>query len=114
MLPRRCEIVGRDYINPTCNRNHCRSANAHFAEAVDEGLALGCETGNAQELAEVMAGLCDDPELRDEMSRKADIVRKVDDCAEHIEQIYDLALAHAEAVGIPPEPPGVSLVIPRV
>ncbi len=84
---------------------------AGLAEAVDEGLALGCEVGNARQLAEVMARLCDDPELRDEMSRKAHLVRKVDDCAEHIEQIYDLARARARESPPLSEAPGVSLVI---
>ncbi len=66
---------------------------AGLAEAVDEGLALGCEPDDARQLAEVIARVCDDDDLRDAMSRKAHLVRAVADCADQIEQIYRDVLA---------------------
>ncbi len=65
---------------------------AGLAEAVDEGLALGCEPDDARQLAEVIARVCDDDDLRDAMSRKAHLVRAVADCADQIEQIYRAVL----------------------
>ncbi len=66
---------------------------AGLAEAVTEGLALGCEAGNAEQLAEVIARVCDDEALRSAMTRKAHLVRDVMDCAGQIEEIYSSVLA---------------------
>ncbi len=74
---------------------------AGLAEAVDEGLALGCAAGDARQLAVLLERLCDDPELRDRMSRKAELVRGISECAAQIESIYRTVL-----------PPEVTLFIP--
>ena len=86
-----------------------------LAQAVADGLALGCEPGNAEELAERIARLCDDEDLRDEMSRKAHLVDDMEQCATAIEAVYRKALG----VDGPPAPVAdfrstcdVSLVVP--
>lgn len=59
-----------------------------LAEAVEDGMALGFEAGNASDLAAAIARLCDDPDLRDAMSRKAHLVHDVARCAAEVEAIY--------------------------
>ncbi len=92
-----------------------------LAEAVEEGLALGFEAGNAEELAAAIARLCDDQDLRDEMSRKAHLVRDVEQCAADTDEVYRAALDRAADRATVPAPgpaarvetaPSVSLVIP--
>ena len=65
---------------------------AGLAEAVDEGLALGFDAGNAAQLAEVIAQLCDNEDLRDEMTRKAHLVRDINDCVDQIHEVYQTVL----------------------
>lgn len=74
---------------------------AGLTEAVDEGLALGCEAGNVRQLADAIARVCDDEDLRDELTRKAHIVRGVMDCAENIQSIYREVMPPRVTVFIP-------------
>lgn len=64
---------------------------AGLSEAVAQGLAVGSEPGDAAALARTIARLCDDADLRDQMSRKAHLVRDTVECAREIEEIYRLA-----------------------
>ncbi len=86
-------------------------------EAVSQGLVVGCPVGDARELAGVIRRLCDDEELRDEMSRKAHLVHDIAQCAAEIEEVYQGVLADgrsrgAETTVTTPAGPGVSLFIP--
>ncbi len=98
-----------------------------LGEAIEEGLVLGCEAGNAEELAAVIARLCDDEDLRDEMSRKGHLVRDMTRCAAEIDEVYRTVVDESTAPDpkarvevAAPEPvvtaagggPAVSLVIP--
>ena len=66
-------------------------------EAVEDGLALGFEAGNAADLSARLAALIDDEKLRDEYSRKADLVRDMEDCAEETVSFYESLLASTRA-----------------
>ena len=77
---------------------------AGLGEAVEQGLALGFEPGNAEELAEVMERLLDDPDLRDRMSRQAHKVRDVIDCANEITEVYRALLPESAEPALPTSP----------
>ena len=96
---------------------------AGLAEAVDEGLVLGFEAGSGEDLAQAIARVCDEADLRNELTRKAHLVRDMEACAAEIEEVYHEArAASAKAVSSPspvasvpgPESSGplVSLVLP--
>ncbi len=59
-----------------------------LADAVEDGIALGCDPGDAAQLAELIERLCRDEALRDAMSRKAHLVPGIEQCSERIEEIY--------------------------
>ncbi|MFQ5503380.1 MAG: glycosyltransferase family 4 protein [Planctomycetota bacterium] len=65
-----------------------------ITEAVDQGMALGFEAGNAKDLARVLRQLLEDDALRDRMSRRADLVRDMSSCVEETEKLYQVALEH--------------------
>lgn len=66
-------------------------------DAVESGLALGFEPGNAEALADVLRSLVDDPDLRDAMSRRGDRVRDLAECAAETEAWYQRVLERAGA-----------------
>ncbi len=66
-------------------------------DAVDDGLALGFEAGNAEDLARVLRRLQEDEELRDSMSRKAGLVRDLESCTEETLGHYERCIAEARS-----------------
>ncbi|MFQ5507252.1 MAG: glycosyltransferase, partial [Planctomycetota bacterium] len=64
------------------------STLGELGEAVEEGLCLGFEAGNPEDLADKLRLLIGDEALRDEMSRKAGLVRSIESCVDETEEIY--------------------------
>ncbi len=64
-------------------------------EAVEQGLALGFEAGNAGDLARVLERLCGDRELRREMAGKGGLVRSIEECAAETCALYEELRARA-------------------
>ena len=58
-------------------------------EAVEQGLALGFEPGDAADLARVLARLCEDRGLRREMASKGALVRSIEDCTRETLELYE-------------------------
>lgn len=88
---------------------------AGLAEAVDEGLVLGFDPEDPEDLTRVIARVCDEPELRDSLTRKAHLVRDMWACAEEIEGIYGAVTGEEtprSAAVRGASKPLVSLVIP--
>ncbi len=71
---------------------------AGISEAVRRGLVLGFSPGDPEDLACVLRRLLDDADLRDEMSRKVDLVRSIEDCARETLRVYEAACARRGAV----------------
>ncbi len=65
---------------------------AGIAEAVREGMVLGFEKGDVQGLTRQLLRLCEDPQLREEMSHKRDLVRSMSSCAQETLGIYQSVL----------------------
>jgi len=61
-------------------------------EAVEDGLALGFDAGDAEDLSRKLLSLIEDEALRYSYSRKADLVRDMEDCAEETTSFYDSLL----------------------
>ena len=59
-----------------------------LTEAVEQGLALGSAPGDAEALAAAIARVCDDAELRRALTSTAHLVRRIEDAAAEIEEIY--------------------------
>ena len=66
-------------------------------EAVEDGLALGFDAGDPRDLASKLRSLIEDVDLRDAYSRKADLVRDMEDCAEETTSFYESVLRKAAA-----------------
>jgi len=66
----------------------CFDGAGGLSEAIDKGMALGCKLGDPGSLAQAIAKVCDDPELREKLSSKSDLVRDIADNARQIESIY--------------------------
>jgi glycosyltransferase involved in cell wall biosynthesis len=65
---------------------------AGIRDAVDSGMVLGFEPGDAEDLARVLAEVLDDETLRDRMSRQAGLVRDISECAAETEHQYEAML----------------------
>jgi glycosyltransferase involved in cell wall biosynthesis len=65
---------------------------AGIGEAVREGLILGFKKGDVSDLVCQLKKLFENPELRDRMSHKRDLVRSMVDCAEETMAIYQSVL----------------------
>ena len=61
---------------------------AGLSEAVDQGLVLGFEPDNPEDLARVLARVCDEPDLREELTHQAHKVRPMKACAAEMEEVY--------------------------
>jgi len=68
-------------------------------EAVEDGLALGFEAGDAADLAQKLSSLLEDESLRDSYSRKADLVRDMEDCAEETVSFYESLMGGTRSHG---------------
>jgi glycosyltransferase involved in cell wall biosynthesis len=64
-------------------------------EAVQEGVALGFRGGDPEDLARVLSRVLAEPQLRDEMSRKGDLVCDLETSVGRMEEIYHFAVRAA-------------------
>ncbi len=61
-------------------------------EAVQDGLALGFDAGDASDLHQKLLSLIEDADLREAYSQKADLVRDMEDCAAETTSFYESLL----------------------
>jgi len=65
---------------------------AGIGEAVQEGLILGFEKGDVDDLTRQLLRLCEEPELRRKMSNTRNLVRSMSSCAEETVDLYRTVL----------------------